>query len=201
PDRPPKFAPGAEFLDHRRLGFGSIRGADALLRGFRSQFEVADDITVRIDDVLGLRSNVLLTRRTFSGTARAGGGAYESPGIGLCVFSVDGLITRQEYFDVDREDDALARFDELAAEPPAARSATAPVRAIDTHTRRVRPNAATANAARQVAAVAARDADAPSTLWADGSEFVHHATGRTYDRRELLAFWRLFLTKTKGANL
>ena len=57
-------------------------------------------------------------RRTFSGTDRAGGGAFERQFIQLWIFASDGLIVRIEYFDIDRDDEALARFDELTTEPP-----------------------------------------------------------------------------------
>ena len=57
-------------------------------------------------------------RWTNFGTERAGGGAYEQHFLMLLVFGADGLLTRNELFDVDRDDEALARFDELTAEPP-----------------------------------------------------------------------------------
>src|SRR5262249_45670245 len=73
-----------------------------------------------------------------------------------------------EFFDADREDEALARFDAL----------TAPLRAADgLRRRRVRPNAATANAARMDACFAARDAEAFLALFAEGAKSVHHPTG------------------------
>ena len=126
---------------------------------------------MRVDDVLGLRSDALLVRWTNLGTERAGGGAYERQFLRLCVFGADGLLTRIELFDADRDAEALARFDELT--PLAART-RAPRSA-----RRVRPNAATAHAARLDAAIAARDADALATLLADESEVVDHPTGAT----------------------
>src|SRR6185295_20411069 len=91
--------------------------------------------------------NALLRRGTTIGTDRAGGGEWERPAVDLFVFGRDGLLERLESFEPDRVADALARFDELTAEPPRA-------------ARRVRPNAATAAAARIDAAFAARDADA-----------------------------------------
>src|SRR5262249_57679336 len=99
------------------LGTWSGRGADVFLQHFRALFEIADDLAMREDEILGLQPNVLLMRRIHSGTARAGGGAYERPFVHLMVFGPDGLATRDEFFDVDRADDALARFDELAAGP------------------------------------------------------------------------------------
>src|SRR6185503_16928130 len=116
----------------------------------------------RVDDILDLRTDALLVRWTNFGTARAGGGAFERRLLILWVFGGDGLVVRVEEFDVDREAEALARFDELTR-----MSADAPSPAA---TRQVRPNAATAHTAGLDAAVAARDANAIPPLLADGSE-------------------------------
>jgi hypothetical protein len=84
--------------------------------------ELADS-AVRFDDILGLRPDVLLCRTTFSGSDRAGGGAWEVQNVELLVFGVDGRVTRLEVIDADHDAEALARFDELTAEP----AATAPI--------------------------------------------------------------------------
>src|SRR5437867_8816735 len=117
------FAPAVESVDHRILGTWSARGAEALLQHYRSVFELADDVAIRDDEVLELRSDALLLRRTHSGTARAGGGTYERPYLWLVVFGTDGLMTRMEWFDADRPAEALARFDELTAAPATVRPA------------------------------------------------------------------------------
>jgi hypothetical protein len=114
------------FVDHRLLGLPSACGAEAALRRNRAMFELADDLTIRPDDVLGSRSDVILWRATLSGTDRASGGAFEMAGLHLRVFGADGLQTRLEMFDPDREAEALARFDELTAGPPPARFGTGP---------------------------------------------------------------------------
>src|SRR5206468_5462611 len=88
-----------------------------------------------------------------------------------------------EGFEADREAEALARFDALTAEPTPVRPA-----------RRVRPNAATANAARLDAVIAARDDDTLATLFADEMEVVDHPTGTTWDARGNLASWRSLLS-------
>jgi hypothetical protein len=57
----------------------------------------------------------------------------------LFIFGTDGLTTRNELFDSERDDEALARFDELVlspadeptAEPPATRFANAASRAVE----------------------------------------------------------------------
>src|SRR5439155_22821327 len=73
----------------------------------------------------------LLARQTNVGTARTGGGVFERAFLFLRVFGADGLVTRLEQFDVDREDEALARFDELTAEPATPRIANAETRRND----------------------------------------------------------------------
>jgi hypothetical protein len=159
-------APDTEVVDHRILGMSSGSGAEAVLRGLRAWLDVGADLALSVDDVLGLESGALLTRRTFLGTDRAGGGTFERPLIQFLVFGTDGLVPRLEVFEADRGDQALARFDELAlspeprrrvegmkAEPAALRfadRASSADRGIPAPParRRVRANAASAHAAR-----------------------------------------------------
>src|SRR5262249_15361272 len=54
-------------------------------------------------------------------------------------------------------------------------------------------NAATANAARAEAAIAARDADVLPSLIADDAEFFEHSTGATYGQPGMLLTWRSLL--------
>ncbi|TML91762.1 MAG: nuclear transport factor 2 family protein [Actinobacteria bacterium] len=185
------FAPAIEYVDHRTVGMGSVHGAEAVERAVRALLELMEDSATRLDELLALRSDAFLARWTHFGTDRASGGAFERRLCHLWVFGVDGLMTRGEQFDAEREDEALARFDELTAEPAAARFATAPSRAVE---RRVRANAATANAARVGAAIAARDADTLPTLFADEYENVDHTTGVTYDRQGEISSLRALLS-------
>jgi len=181
-------APDIEAVDHRILGHWFAHGAEALLRHNRSWLDVADDFAARDDDILALEPNALLSRRTFSGIDRAGGGAFEKQFILLCTFGTDGLVTRTEYFDADRNAEALARFDELTTEPAAVAS-----RAAESPARRVRANAATAHVARLDAAIAGRDADALPALLANEVEVINHTTGIDFDRQGALASWYLLL--------
>jgi hypothetical protein len=87
------------------------------LRGLRALRELTDDFAVRVDDVLGLQSNAILLRWTNSGTDRATGGAFERQYLQLWVVGPDGLLARVEWFDADREVEALVRFDELTPAP------------------------------------------------------------------------------------
>jgi hypothetical protein len=193
------FAPDVEATDHRTVGFGSLRGVDAVVRALRALRQLSDDFDDRFDDVLDLRSDTLLLRWTTSGTIRASGGAFAQDLCMLWVFGADGLAKRWEQFDAVQEAAALARFDELTAEPEAVRFAAAPSRVARKRDRRVRPNAATANAARVDAAIAAKDVDAFATLWADESEAVAHETGTRWDRQGSLAAWRSMM-KTRDPS-
>jgi len=128
-------APAIEVADHRTVGVGSLRGAEAFVSALRSLIELTDEFANRMDDVLGLRPNALLVRITNFGTQRIGGGAYERPFLMLWLFEADGLATRFEQFDSDREDEGLARFDQLTAEPATTRFANAATRAMETFER------------------------------------------------------------------
>jgi class 3 adenylate cyclase/tetratricopeptide (TPR) repeat protein len=182
-------SPAIEYVDHRRLiGAGTIRGAQAFRAAFRALFDVAADMTNRLDDVLAMRADAILVRVTNMGTERIGGGRFERPLLAISVFGADG-IARVEAFDAEREAEALARFDDLTAE-------RVPARAVH---RRVRANAATAMGARLDAALAACDADALPSLVADNVELVDHTTGVAYGRQGTLATWRSTL-KAHGST-
>src|SRR5262249_45763961 len=66
----------------------------------------------------------------------------------------------------------------------------APSRPAKKSIRRVRSNAATANAARVEAAIAVRDFDAIAACLADPCDVIDHPNGATYDREGALAAWR-----------
>src|SRR5262249_18385289 len=175
--------PEIEYLDHRPLGFEPTRGAEQLLARLRTLLTVATDIVVGVDDVLSLRSNGLLVRWTQRGTARDGGGAFETTLLMLWVIGPDGLAAHNESFPSDGEAEALARFDELTASGTTGQ-------AMERRRNAARPNAASSLAVRIDAAVAARDEQQLATLITDSYEVVDHATGVTYDRSGMLATWR-----------
>src|SRR5262249_57453315 len=131
--------------------------------GVAAVLELSNDFTTHTDDVVGLRPDALLVGWRTTGTLRAGGGAFERDLWLLFVFGADGRLRRWEQFDHERVDLALARFDALATAPPAAHRHVSPPRSA---ARRVRPNAASANAARVEAAVLARDAEGVPSLYA-----------------------------------
>src|SRR5262249_43332456 len=179
-------APAVEVVDHRILGTWSARCRDAFLQNLRSWLAIAEDIVNRVDDVLAQRPDAILARWTHLGTNDASGGAYERPYLALQVFGVDGLVTRWEIFDADRDAGGLARFDELTGGPSAT---AAPFQVTEKRARRIRPNAATAYLARFNAAIAARDTEALSALVSDDTETLDHPTGSAYGRDGFLASW------------
>src|SRR5262249_55285039 len=69
--------PGIEYVEHRRLGlFASVHGIEAVMRRIKSLGDVAENVVARIDDVLALRPDALVYRRTIVGTDRATGGPF-----------------------------------------------------------------------------------------------------------------------------
>jgi ketosteroid isomerase-like protein len=125
PDGPSTLAPDIEVVDHRTLGTWSVQGREALVQNFRAWRDVADDITIRAQDILALRAGALLVRWAHTGTDRASGGVYERPFLLLWIVGADGLMTRWEFFEPDREAEALARFDALTAKATEPRFANA----------------------------------------------------------------------------
>ena len=136
---------------------------------FRAMLEVADDVAQprRRHPRPASPTRSSCAGRTSAPTASA---AVPTSGSSswLGVFGTDGLLTRIEML--------RCRSRRRGARP--LRRAERPNRHSRPVRRRVRANAATANAARIDAAIAARDADALPTLLADGSR------GRgSHDRR------------------
>ena len=107
-------APDFEGIDHRHLSTWSARGADAYLEHLRALDRVATDLAFRQCDLLALEPAALLTRCLHSGIERIGGGTYERPFLSLFAYDDAGLLARAEWFDDDREAEALARFEEIA---------------------------------------------------------------------------------------
>jgi hypothetical protein len=115
---------------------------------------------------------------------RAAGGEFELPFLTVGMFDEAGRIGVWEWFDTDREADALARFDELTVD------------SSDRHaTRRSSRRAVQANAATRISegflrTINARDAAALESLLAEDLQFEHWPTGASYGARELMTTWR-----------
>lgn len=164
------FRPDVEIVDHRLLGLGSGVGLEMLFRSMAAASEVGDQLVSRPMDVLALTDAALLLRWLSSGVGRESGGAFEWAFLRLFVFDAEGRVSRYELFDVDREAEARARFEALAAGP----AQPQPI------ARRVRPNRATAAIARFDAACVARDLDAAAAQHRADFEETDHPTGTSY---------------------
>jgi class 3 adenylate cyclase len=167
-----RVAASAVSVDHRTLSAWSARGREEIAAQWRAQQNLADDLTVRDDEILALGPTAIAVRNTWRGVLRAGGGVFENVVICVIGYDADGLVERMDIFDSDREAEALARFDELAA-------AVAPKSAIQ---RRFRPNAATKLTEAIEAAFDRRDLEAVVALLGDPLETIEHPTGVTYGR-------------------
>jgi len=181
------FAADIAVVDHRTVGFGTLRGAERLRPALQAFLDLIDGFAWRAVDILALEAEGFLLRYVGSGTERVGGLRYERTQLELMVFGADGMLARWERFDVEHAAVALARFDALVprnVEAPAVHDAR---RAVD----QVRANAATTWIARFDAAVAARDLDALSALTSARLETVHHAFGMTFGRDAVLERFRL----------
>ncbi len=118
------------FVDHQPLGLGTAPGAGGLASWVGSLSELADELAMRVDDVLALRADGLLVRTTSTGRLRAGGGPYEQAVVQLFRVGADGRVARVEWFDPSQTEAALARFDELSGDPRAARFSNAALRSV-----------------------------------------------------------------------
>src|SRR5207244_5672301 len=113
-------------------------------------------------------------RLALAGGRRAGGGSDVAPAEGgRAIERCEGKGATLLAERARRDGGRVARVDHALGE-------VRPMR------RRVQANAASAHAAHVDAAIAARDADALPTLFADVVEAVHHPTGAEHGREGLL---------------
>jgi hypothetical protein len=172
-------APGAEFTDHRAMvGLPPARGASEWRQRIESWFGAVEDSVHSIEDVFDLGPAGLVHLLVERGHHRAGGGSFEVHLVQSCVFDAEGRLARLDLYDPDRAGEALARFDELTAPRPKPRVA-----------RRVRPNAATAHAARFDAAVIAQDVERLRAVLGDDPKGVDHITHTAWDGQAAISAW------------
>jgi hypothetical protein len=131
-------APDVVIHDHRLLGWGTLHGVEALLRTQQVLVELAPDTRLRDNHVITSEHGFLVSALLF-GTRD--GGAFELAFLRVEEINAAGKIYRIDRYDVDKVDDALARFAELDAKTP-----RDPLAALAT------PNAATAAMDRYYAA-------------------------------------------------
>jgi ketosteroid isomerase-like protein len=101
-------------VDHRRVGWGTIVGRDALMANTAEATRGAPDITMEVAEVLACEGNVLATRVVYRGHTNRGGGSWELPVAPVTVYR-DGLAFTCDLYDWDDREAILARFAELSA--------------------------------------------------------------------------------------
>jgi ketosteroid isomerase-like protein len=102
------------YRDHRRLGLGTL-GCDALGAAVRAHVDLAPDLRTEKPRLLGWNRHGYVTVMHQYGTI-PDGGPFEN--VFLRMIVADGDRIRQfETFDVADADQALARFEELCADP------------------------------------------------------------------------------------
>ena len=89
-------AADADVHDHRRLGFGSGGGREAIIDGFRVLLTVTETIELRVDDVLALRPDGLLIRLAAHGLGHTAGGEYLHEHLDLLMTNGEGLVAQLE---------------------------------------------------------------------------------------------------------
>jgi ketosteroid isomerase-like protein len=155
------FAADLVIDDHRLLGFELVRGSTTYLRVIQSLVDLAPDARLRLDHIR-TSHHALFVVGAWHGTRE--GGAFEIPWIGVTEHDALGRMQRVDQYDLDRLDEARARFEALSASAP-----RDPLAAF------ALPNAATAAMDRAQAAFDARD-------WA-AVRAAYRADARIEDRR------------------
>ena len=106
-------APDLVVLDHRLLGWDTLRGPRAYLEAVRSLVELAPDVRLRIDHVLQMCARGVIYAPTWVGTRD--GGAFEDPSMIVAEVDASHRIRRFDQYGVDQLDEARARFDAIAS--------------------------------------------------------------------------------------
>jgi ketosteroid isomerase-like protein len=106
-------APAFEYVDHRRLGLGTLSAAE-WVASCRVVAELSPDAAIETLRILAWNAHgVLLATRSF-GSVPNGGGPFENLMLVACVAGPAG-IEHFELFEIDDVERARARFEALAA--------------------------------------------------------------------------------------
>jgi hypothetical protein len=108
------FAPAFVGNDARLAGWGTLHGPTGFLVAAKTMVELAPDVRTRTQH-LRTSSRALLQDKVWFGTRD--GSAFESPFVGVIELDGDGRALRMDSYDPHHLDRALARFEEIAAEP------------------------------------------------------------------------------------
>jgi class 3 adenylate cyclase/tetratricopeptide (TPR) repeat protein/ketosteroid isomerase-like protein len=96
--------------DHRRLGWETLCGPEAYGAALRGLVDLAPDTRMRLDHVEVVRDGYLVLT-TWQGTRE--GGPFEEPSLMVGALDAAGRVRRFDQYDLDRLDEARARFAEL----------------------------------------------------------------------------------------
>ena len=99
-------------VDHRRAGWGDVRGRAGVERQVRSVLDISSDIRFCVDEVFAARDGVVALRVAWRGRSADTGGELESA-LGW-VARVEGQrMTSLDFYEPDDREAMLARFAEL----------------------------------------------------------------------------------------
>jgi hypothetical protein len=108
----------AVLVDHRPAGLGTLVGRQTIAEAADALRAVAGtDAQRRIVDILAFSDGLSLFELVTEGSATPGG-PFELSVLALSELTEEAFCIRQDWYDVDQIDDALARFDMLAASYP-----------------------------------------------------------------------------------
>ncbi len=102
------------YVDHRPASLGTLEGPDSLVESARTFFDVMPDASFRVVGMHRITAAAFLAETLVSGTTSEGG-AVEISYL-LIGMQSEGLAVRSEVFSTDQMGEALARFEELAAD-------------------------------------------------------------------------------------
>jgi tetratricopeptide (TPR) repeat protein len=103
-------APDLVVHDRRLLGWETLHGPAAYLEALHSLVELAPDTKLRLDHVEICEHGYLVVT-VWEGTRE--GGAYEGPSLMVAALDDEGRIRRFDQYDLERLEDARARYAEL----------------------------------------------------------------------------------------
>jgi ketosteroid isomerase-like protein len=104
-------APDLVVIDHRVLGWEPLRGPAAYVDALRSLAELAPDVRLRLDHVIETSEHGIIYAPTWIGSRE--GGAFDAPSIIVAEVDAQHRIRRFDQYDVDRVDEARARFEAI----------------------------------------------------------------------------------------
>jgi ketosteroid isomerase-like protein len=113
-----QYAEDWTMTDHRQLGWGELRGRDAVAAAVVAAYEGSLDMRLDVDEVIACDERVIALRAAYRGHTVDGGGAWEIPVGQVSLLGDDGLWLSVDQYDADDRETMLARYAELAEDTP-----------------------------------------------------------------------------------